>query len=145
MNKPRNHVDVIFPTVESAGPRDWGQESILCVIPNLLSLKKLQMKKGAKGGLQYHRLKNECGILIEGKMLVRYDDGSGSICERIIEKGECFHFPPGSIHQEEALEECVIIEASSPHFNDRVRIEDEYGMQTEEGLPTTDLNEIIHR
>ena len=145
MNKPSKHVNVIFPVIESAGPRDWGQESILCVIPNLLSLKELRMKKGASGGLQYHRLKNECGILIEGKMLVRYDDGEGNLCEKIIEKGQPFHFPPGSVHQEEALEDCIIIEASSPHFNDRVRIEDEYGIKKEEGLPTTTLNEIIHR
>ena len=100
------------------------------------------MKKGAKGGLQYHRLKNECGILIEGKMLVRYDNGAGTLSERIIEKGQSFHFPPGSIHQEEALEDCVIIEASTPHFNDRVRVEEEYGLSAEEGLASTNIEDI---
>ena len=142
MKKLPEHVDAIFPITESAGPRDWGQESILCVIPNILSLKELRMKKGAKGGLQYHRLKNECGILIEGKMLVRYDNGAGTLSERIIEKGQSFHFPPGSIHQEEALEDCVIIEASTPHFNDRVRVEEEYGLSAEEGLASTNIEDI---
>ena len=45
-------------------------------------------------------------------------------------------------HQEIALEKCIIIEASSPHLNDRVRVEKFFGMN-EKGLPTTQLNEII--
>ena len=37
------------------------------------------MKAGNKGGLQYHRLKDECGILLEGKMVIRFDNGNGEI------------------------------------------------------------------
>ena len=31
------------------------------------------MKKGKKGGLQYHHKKNECGYLISGSLLIRYE------------------------------------------------------------------------
>lgn len=135
----------IFPTPENAGPRPWGKEDTLCIIKGELSLKQLFVKKGQKGGLQFHRLKNECGILISGSLLVRYDCGDGKLRERIVTTGESFHFPPGLVHQEEALEDCVIIEASTPHFNDRVRVESLYGLGKPEGLPTTEEHEIVKK
>ena len=52
------------------------------------------------------------------------------------------HFPPGLVHQEEALEDCFIIEASTPHFNDRVRMEESYGLGLPSGLPTTEESQI---
>ena len=104
------------------------------------------MKAGSKGALQYHRIKNEVQILISGKLLIRYDDsGSGLLTEKTIESGACVHFCPGLIHQEEALTDCVLIEASTPHFNDRVRVEERYGLDSIGGLPSTTFQEIIER
>ena len=47
--------------------------------------------------------------------------------------------------KEEALEDCYIIEASTNHFNDRVRCEELYGVEVVEGLPTTAEEEIIEK
>jgi quercetin dioxygenase-like cupin family protein len=105
-------------------------------------MKRLFVKKGCKGGLQYHRFKDEAGILVSGKMLIRFDDGNGGIQEKIVDPGAVFHFPPGVAHQEEALEDCVIIEGSTPIFNDRVRMENEYGLGEPEGMPTTTTEEV---
>ena len=112
------------------------------LIPKVLTLKKLFIKKGNRGGLQFHRKKNECGYLVKGKMLIKYDDGSGRLKNKIIKKGQSFHFLPKGVHQEIALENCEIIEASTPHFNDRVRVEKKYNLQPEPGLPTTKLKAI---
>ena len=46
------------------------------------------------------------------------------------------------MHQEIVLEDCVIIEASTPHFNDRVRVEEKYNIKMTKGLPSTKLKEI---
>ena len=108
-------------------------------------LKKLTIAAGSKGGLQYHRLKDECGYLISGKMIIRYESPNGQIVERIIDAGESFHFPPGVVHQEEAVEDCVIIEGSTPHFNDRVRMEEYFGLGMPEGMPSTELKDIEQR
>lgn len=135
----------LFPKPESVGARDWGEELLLTLIPDTLTLKKIFIKAGHKGGLQYHREKNECGILIEGELLVRFDAGDGILQEKILRAGDCFHFPPRAVHQEEALSDCVIIEASSPHFNDRVRVEDRYGLTADGGLPTTQPDEILRK
>ena len=101
------------------------------------------MKKGSKGGLQYHHKKNECGYLVSGKLKITYDNGYGKLKSKILKNGESFHFPPGAIHQEKALTNCTIIEASTPHFNDRVRAEKRYGIKLIEGLPSTKKSEVI--
>jgi len=115
----------------------------VALIPKKISLKLLTIKKGKKGGLQYHHKKNECGYLIKGRLLIRYDNGQGELKERALKAGSSFHFPPGAIHQEEALTKCEIIEASTPYFNDRVRVEKKYGMNFFSGLKSTLKKNII--
>ena len=105
----------------------------------------MKLYKGKKGGLQYHHKKNECGYLIKGRLIIRFDNGDGKLRKKILNAGNSFHFPPGSIHQEEALTDCIIIEASTPHFNDRVRVEKKYGLVTDKGLPSTKISEIIKK
>jgi mannose-6-phosphate isomerase-like protein (cupin superfamily) len=135
-------VKVIFPTPLNLGKRKWGTETLLAVIPKILSLKILKIKKGKRGGLQYHHFKNECGYIVSGRLLVRFDNGKGKLKSKILNKGDCFHFPPGAVHQEEALTEVKILEASTPHLNDRVRVEHLYNLKAEEGLPTTKKNQV---
>ena len=72
-------------------------------------------------------------------------DGNGNLVEKILEPGDVSHYPPGAIHQEEALEDCYIIEASTNHFNDRVRCEELYNVEYVDGLPTTSEEEIIEK
>ena len=133
---------VTFPKSKILGHRKWGKEKILVLIPKILSLKLLEMKKGKKGGLQYHHKKNECGYILSGKLKIKFDNGSGILKEKVVNKGDCFHFPPGAVHQEQALTDCKIIEASSPHFNDRVRVEKKYGLKIAKGLPSTRKSEV---
>ena len=135
----------VFSTPSDMGERPWGKEELLILVPGKYMLKKLTIMAGSKGGLQYHRLKDECGVLISGKMIVRHEDKTGAIVERIVQPGDCFHFPPGVVHQEEAVEDCVIIEGSTPHFNDRVRMEEHFNLGLPEGLPTTELGSIETR
>ena len=132
----------IFPKKKKVGKRECGEEILGALIPKKISLKILKIKKGKTGGLQYHRKKDECGIIISGKLLVRYENKRGVLNKKILKQGDTFHFPPGSVHQEEALTNCEIIEASTPHFNDRVRVEKKYGMSSKGGLPSTFKNEV---
>ena len=137
----------VFNQQSSVGPRDWGEEILLTHINGSYTFKKLFLKKGCKGGLQYHRFKNECGYLVSGKLLVRYPDSSKRLLERILFPGESFHFPPYAIHQEEALEDCLILEASNPVFNDRVRCEADFDLSESDaqGLPSSAESEVIFK
>ena len=139
----RNQIkQVTFPKIKDVGKRDWGKEELLALIPKKISLKKIFIKKGRKGGLQYHHKKNECGFLISGRLKITYDNGKGKLKSKILNKNSSFHFPPKAVHQEEALSDCIIIEASTPHFNDRVRVEKKYGLSQTKGLPSTKKREV---
>ena len=133
-----------FTRAQDMGERPWGAEELLSLIDGKLMLKRLLIKAGNKGGLQYHRFKDECGILLSGKMIIRYLEG-GELTEKLIESGDCFHFPPGCVHQEEAVEDCVIIEGSTTVFNDRVRVEEEFGLGDPEGMQTSNISEVEFR
>ena len=142
MNKNKKFIKAIFPKRINMGKRNWGKENILVVIPKILTLKFLEIKKGKKGGLQYHHLKNECGYILSGKLLIRYENKKGLLKKKILTKGKCFHFPPGAVHQEEAITNVQIIEASSPHYNDRVRVENLYNLEEGMGLSSTKIKEV---
>ena len=72
-----------FPEPESIGMRLWGEEVLLALSKGNFTLKRLFIKAGSKGGLQYHRKKDECGYIISGRMIIRYDDGTGTLVEKI--------------------------------------------------------------
>lgn len=145
MNKAGLNAVPEFPKSESVGPRDWGEEILVSLVPQKFMMKKLYINKGSKGGLQYHRLKDEVHVIIKGKMLITYDNGNGELVNKVLVEGDVAHYPPGTIHQEEALEDCYIIEGSTNHFNDRVRCEDLYDVEVLEGLPSTKPEEIIEK
>tara|TARA_B100000900_G_C20580890_1_gene717489 strand:+ start:1653 stop:2087 length:435 start_codon:yes stop_codon:yes gene_type:complete len=132
----------IFPKNKDMGKRIWGKETLLCLIKNKFTLKRIFMKKGSKGGLQYHRKKEECGILIKGKLKINYSTDSKKLKSKIIKPGETFYFPTYFIHQEVALTDCEIIEASTPYYNDRVRVEKKFKIKLAEGLKSTKYSEI---
>jgi mannose-6-phosphate isomerase-like protein (cupin superfamily) len=133
----------VFPEPLDLGERIWGEEVLLAVVSGKYSLKRLLVRAGCKGGLQYHRLKDEVAVVISGQMIIRTDDGSGKLVERIVGPGDVVHFSPGVVHQEEAITDCVLIEASTPHSNDRVRVEELYGLEFDGGLRSTALDEVV--
>jgi len=134
--------ETLFPTAQSVGERPWGTEDLLALVSKSFSVKRLFVKAGNKGGLQFHRKKDEVAVIISGTMKIRYDLGDGVLREKVVNSGDVVHFPPLLVHQEEAVTDCLILEASTPHFNDRVRVEEDYGLGGPVGLPTTEEHEI---
>ena len=55
--------------------------------------------------------------------------GQEALDEEIVTAGACFHFPPGTVHRVTALEDTTILEVSTPHLDDVVRLEDRYGRE----------------
>ena len=85
--------------------------------------------------------------MVSGQLLVRFGFPDTVLEEKILGPGDTFHFPPMCIHQEEALSDCLILEVSTPHFNDRVRVEELFGIDSNAlaGLPSTNIHDIEHR
>lgn len=115
--------------------REWGEEIFVAETPHYLG-KVLKMKAGTKGGLQYHVEKDETFYLVSGSAWVRTDQ-NGHVVSTLMEAGESYHVPPKAVHQVEAITDCVFFEASTPHYDDRVRVEAMYGLPADGGLPTT--------
>jgi len=44
-----------------------------------------------------------------------------------LKPGDSFHITPGTKHRMNALEDCDVLEASTPELDDVVRLEDRYG------------------
>lgn len=117
--------------------RDWGQEIFLCETDEYL-VKMLRMKAGTRGGLQRHIEKRESFYLLSGEAWVEYDDGDHNIIGVYMYPHETYDIPPGAVHRVEAITNCVFIEGSTPHYDDRYHAESEYGLAEETGgLPST--------
>ena len=124
------------------GPRVWGTETVVALGPGYLG-KVLRQRAGTAGGLQYHREKHETHHLMAGQAKVEYDDGTGALVSAILTAGQSVMIPPGTVHRVTAITDCVFFETSSPHFNDRVRVEADYGQPDTGGLRTTSVPLMI--
>jgi mannose-6-phosphate isomerase len=47
----------------------------------------------------------------------------------VVGPGAAFHLEPGTVHRIRALDDTTILEVSTPHLDDVVRLEDEYGRE----------------
>ncbi len=110
--------------------KPWGHEEWLSVTERY-ALKLLHLTKGARFSLQYHEKKEESQHLLSGHLRVTL--GRKEKPEELETSdflpGETLHITPGIIHQVEALEDSVIIEASTPELLDVVRLKDDYGRE----------------
>ena len=108
--------------------KPWGREVWLSVTEKYV-LKKLFLKKGARYSLQYHEKKEESQYLLSGKVKLTLGRSPEELEESEFLPGETIHLKPGIIHREEALEDSVIIEASTIDLDDVVRLSDDYGRE----------------
>jgi mannose-6-phosphate isomerase len=119
------------------GPKPWGTE-LLVAHTDSYTGKVLYMHAGTKGGLQYHERKDETFYLVSGQAWVDVDPTrSRTLTRHYMQPGVAFHIPPGTVHRVEAITDCTFFEVSTPHYDDRVRVEAQYGEPEGGGLPTT--------
>jgi hypothetical protein len=83
--------------------RHWGKE-ILAVRTDIHMGKVLERKAGTMGGYQCH-VKEESHYLLKGSMRLRTTDG-----DRVVHAPIAWTVPPLTVHQEEALTDCLLFE-----------------------------------
>ena len=105
--------------------KPWGYELIWAHAERYVG-KILHIAAGHALSLQYHRRKDETIHLLSGSMRLEYDRGEG-LREVLLRPGESVRIVPGMVHRMVALEECEVLEASTPELEDVVRLEDRYG------------------
>ncbi|MDP9220044.1 MAG: cupin [Actinomycetota bacterium] len=108
-------------------PKPWGHEEIFALVPGKFCGKTLHVRAGEALSLQYHAAKDEVIAVQAG--VVRLDIGQDETELTSIEMlpGESVHVAPGTCHRITALEDAVLLEASTTELTDVVRLEDRYG------------------
>ncbi|MHC5011829.1 MAG: cupin domain-containing protein [Planctomycetota bacterium] len=89
-------------------PKVWGEEH--WIVNREYCGKKLVLKKGYRCSLHYHKVKDEVFYLISGRVLIEVGEE-----ERVLEKGDHQHIPPGTVHRFWGLEDSEIVEFSTHH------------------------------
>jgi mannose-6-phosphate isomerase-like protein (cupin superfamily) len=109
--------------------KPWGWELIWAVTEDYAG-KILFVAAGESLSLQFHNLKDESWYVLEGRATLELGKaGEAILDEEVIAAGEAFRFRPGTVHRVTALEDTRILEVSTAHLDDVVRLEDRYGRE----------------
>jgi mannose-6-phosphate isomerase len=115
--------------------KPWGYE-VLWAYTDRYAGKILHINRGQRLSLQYHNWKDETLYLLQGHMRLELEDERGAIVQHEVRPGQSFRVPAGRRHRIHALDECRVLEASTPELDDVVRLQDEYGrVAVEERVP----------
>jgi mannose-6-phosphate isomerase len=109
--------------------KPWGWELIWAKTDAYVG-KVLFVRAGESLSLQFHREKDESWYVQSGRARLQLGDaGQEALDEEVVTAGLCFRFRPGTVHRVTALEDATILEVSTPHLDDVVRLEDRYGRE----------------
>ena len=108
--------------------KPWGYE-IWFAWTEIYVGKIIHVDKGGKLSLQYHENKDETSYLQSGRMLLTQGPTVDQLIVREIHSGTSWRNVPGLIHTIEALEDSDVLEVSTPHLEDVVRLTDHYGRE----------------
>lgn len=108
--------------------KPWGWELVWAETRSYAG-KLLFVRAGESLSLQLHELKEESWLVREGRARLELGERDGELQEREIGPGDAFHLPPGTVHRVTALEDTLVVEVSTPHLDDVVRLDDRYGRE----------------
>lgn len=107
--------------------KPWGWELVWAETEAYVG-KLLFVKAGASLSLQFHRVKDESWYVQSGRAELQLGEpGAAVLKEEVIGPGMCFRYRPGTVHRLRAIEDTTIVEVSTAHLDDVVRLDDEYG------------------
>lgn len=107
--------------------KPWGWELIWALSETYCG-KLLFVRAGESLSLQFHRQKDESWYVQEGRAKLELGRiGEAVLSTEIVGTGAAFRYRPGTVHRVTAVEDTLILEVSTPHLDDVVRLEDRYG------------------
>ena len=109
--------------------KPWGHE-LIWALTDVYCGKVLFVKAGGALSLQFHSEKDESWLVQSGRAKLELGEvGQQVLHEEVIGPGAAFRYRPGTVHRVTAIEDTTIIEVSTPHLDDVVRLEDLYGRE----------------
>lgn len=110
--------------------KPWGQEEIFAETPYYVG-KILTVKAGHALSLQYHQQKVETMRVLAGEGELHLGSLPFTGLHQVVPlgPGTVCHLEPGTVHRVVAVSDLTIVEVSTPHLDDVVRLEDRYGRE----------------
>jgi mannose-6-phosphate isomerase len=109
--------------------KPWGSE-LIWAETDAYAGKILFVKAGESLSLQYHEIKDESWYVLEGRARLELGQVGEDALEAVeIRGGQAFRFRPGTIHRVTGIEDTRILEVSTAHLDDVVRLADNYGRE----------------
>jgi mannose-6-phosphate isomerase len=106
--------------------KPWGYELIWAESEVYVG-KVLFVRAGQALSLQYHEQKDESWLVQDGRASLELGSVGGELTAIEIVAGDAFRYRPLTVHRVTAIEDTTILEVSTPHLDDVVRIDDRYG------------------
>jgi mannose-6-phosphate isomerase len=114
------------PIIPRRVEKPWGHELIWAETGQYVG-KILHVKAGHALSLQYHHEKDEVMHLLRGRMRLQIGASAETLETIELLEGQSIRIQPPTVHRVEAITDVDILEASTPHLDDVVRLEDRYG------------------
>jgi mannose-6-phosphate isomerase len=108
--------------------KPWGYELWWAETPHYAG-KILHVEAGHRLSLQMHREKDESSYLLSGRLVLTHGPSAEELTTEEIGPGSTWRVEPGTVHTIEALEDSDVLEVSTPHLDDVVRLQDRYGRE----------------
>jgi mannose-6-phosphate isomerase-like protein (cupin superfamily) len=110
--------------------KPWGYE-VLWADSASYTGKLIHIYGGKRLSLQYHDQKTETQCLLTGRATLLIDGPDGQMRELEMEAGKGYTLRPYQRHRIIALEDCMIVEVSTPEKGKTVRLQDDYARPDE--------------
>ena len=108
--------------------KPWGHEEIFAETPDYVG-KILSIREGEALSLQYHEVKDETLRVLDGKLELVTGVDENHLESHYLEPGAGFHIAPGTLHRMVATTDCRLLEVSTNHLDDVIRLDDRYGRE----------------
>jgi mannose-6-phosphate isomerase-like protein (cupin superfamily) len=108
--------------------KPWGWELVWAEADDFVG-KLLFVKAGESLSLQYHEVKDEAWLVHDGRATLELGEVGGELESFEIAPGDAYRFRPHTVHRVTAIEDTLVIEVSTNHLDDVVRLEDRYGRE----------------
>ncbi|MDQ4124789.1 MAG: cupin [Actinomycetota bacterium] len=108
--------------------KPWGHEIWWAWTDDYVG-KILHVNAGHRLSVQYHERKDETSYVLRGRLTLLKGTSADDLVETEVAEGSQWRNRPGEVHTIEALEDADVLEVSTPHLDDVVRLSDSYGRE----------------
>jgi mannose-6-phosphate isomerase len=108
--------------------KPWGYE-LWWALTDAYAGKILHVRRGHRLSLQFHEQKDESAYVISGRLRLTKGPSEEDLKTVELRPGDTWRNVPGEVHTIEAIEDCEIVEVSTPELDDVVRLTDSYGRE----------------